>query len=376
MAFNYGNNQIPRPELIDYERVGHLSLGGPSPSGSTHGGAHGYHPEYDKDMYPTVPLTNKSPDEFSDDEDPNQPIIKKLFTGEKCRICERPAKGIKYNAISCDSCRVFFRRIVLIKDKEPHRDSWSKCVKVHIRHRSPELSELQLNIRCQHCRLKLCYENGMQDRYVTSSKAGKKRKADIKKAQEMYEEKKRNKRLQAALTDTMRALPPTQQLNQKKRTVVQMDNISYMMVPIQQRSHYFTNQQESLGNQLLQFWEFYRDPSSEQNSQKLMTLTQAPTSTTVSTKIGSTFRDWMLRKNRLSKWRLDSIQTDKSENYEHLRDGLLLHHRSVMLIFNFLPDLDNFLTDEIKHNMTVSAYGELMVMRWVNAGTDYELSIA
>jgi len=46
---------------------------------------------------------------------------------------------------------------------------------------------------------------------VTSSKAGKKRKADIKKAQEMYEEKKRNKRLQAALTDTMRALPSTQE---------------------------------------------------------------------------------------------------------------------------------------------------------------------
>lgn len=162
---------------------------------------------------------------------------------------------------------------------------------------------------------------------------------------------------------------------------------------------------------MLQFWEFYRDPSSEQNSQKLLTLTQAPTSTTVSTKIGSTFRDWMLRKNRksrtvlwledrfslymytvrqncgdvhvvlylrihsprftvlgalvvlvvlpkavllavniflidmllgLSKWRLDSIQKDKSENYEHLRDGLLLHHRSVMLIFNFLPDLGRF----------------------------------
>ena len=88
MAFNYGNNQIPRPELMDYERVGHLSLGGPSPSGSTHGGAHGYRPEYDKDMYPTVPLTNKSPDEFSDDEDPNQPIIKKLFTGEKVRISD------------------------------------------------------------------------------------------------------------------------------------------------------------------------------------------------------------------------------------------------------------------------------------------------
>ena len=46
---------------------------------------------------------------------------------------------------------------------------------------------------------------------MTSSKAGKKRKADIQKAQEMYEEKKRNKRLQAALTDTMRALPSSQE---------------------------------------------------------------------------------------------------------------------------------------------------------------------
>ena len=86
MAFNYGNNQIPRPELtMDYERVGHLSLGGPSHSGSTGSGAHGYSPEYDKDMYATIPLTNKSPDDLSDDEDPNQPIIKKLFTGEKVK---------------------------------------------------------------------------------------------------------------------------------------------------------------------------------------------------------------------------------------------------------------------------------------------------
>ena len=46
---------------------------------------------------------------------------------------------------------------------------------------------------------------------MTSSKAGKKRKADIQKAQEIYEEKKRNKRLQAALTDTIRALPSTQE---------------------------------------------------------------------------------------------------------------------------------------------------------------------
>ena len=42
---------------------------------------------------------------------------KKLFAGEKCSICDREANGIKYNAISCDSCRVFFRRIVLSMEK-------------------------------------------------------------------------------------------------------------------------------------------------------------------------------------------------------------------------------------------------------------------
>ena len=88
MAFNYGNNQIPRPELMDYERVGHLPLGGPSHSGSIGVGSHGYRPEYDKDMYPTVPLTQKSPkDDLTDDEtDGKEPIIKKLFTGEKVII--------------------------------------------------------------------------------------------------------------------------------------------------------------------------------------------------------------------------------------------------------------------------------------------------
>ena len=96
MAFNYGNSQKPRPELMDYERVGHLSLGGPpqsapsysgpSYSGSSHsgstGGLQGYSPEYQKDMYPTVPLRSPNED-LTDDEDSKEPIIKKLFTGEK-----------------------------------------------------------------------------------------------------------------------------------------------------------------------------------------------------------------------------------------------------------------------------------------------------
>ena len=54
----------------------------------------------------------------------------------KCHIChEKPARGIKYNAISCDSCRVFFRRIVLIKDQDPSRESLHKCTSTRIKNR-------------------------------------------------------------------------------------------------------------------------------------------------------------------------------------------------------------------------------------------------
>ena len=42
---------------------------------------------------------------------------KKLEPGELCAVCrKRPAKGIKYNAVSCDACRVFFRRVVRESD--------------------------------------------------------------------------------------------------------------------------------------------------------------------------------------------------------------------------------------------------------------------
>ena len=76
--------------------------------------------------------------------------------------------GIKYNAISCDSCRVFFRRVVLIKDRDPSRDTWSKCTLPHLRHRLPNKSEHSLKLRCQHCRLLMCYASGMADHFIAS----------------------------------------------------------------------------------------------------------------------------------------------------------------------------------------------------------------
>ena len=37
----------------------------------------------------------------------------------QCSICDRPANGMKYNAVSCDACRVFFGRIVKEQDSNP-----------------------------------------------------------------------------------------------------------------------------------------------------------------------------------------------------------------------------------------------------------------
>ena len=100
MAFNYSSGDDYTPSVQhgnlspheNYDRdigqpmVGRLATmnhDGQSPRSPL-----GYRPGslgYDQNMYPTtVALTKTSPEHFSDDDDDsNEPIIKKLFTGEK-----------------------------------------------------------------------------------------------------------------------------------------------------------------------------------------------------------------------------------------------------------------------------------------------------
>ena len=99
----------------------------------------------------------------------------------QCTVCGKPADGVKYNAISCDSCRVFFRRIILFADKNPGTQQPCKC-RTYIHHlnifsywrfsgenrrRHRDISEVKLMLKCQKCRLEKCLEKGMEPRYVT-----------------------------------------------------------------------------------------------------------------------------------------------------------------------------------------------------------------
>ena len=112
---------------------------------------------------------------------------KKLFNDELCHVCKtRPAKGfkeqadfcqiikqlkddldncykdkrmtsLKYNAISCDACRVFFRRVV--KDSDSAVDYQlpdCKCGDV-------------CNPLCQSCRFGKCLNAGMKREYVSGT---------------------------------------------------------------------------------------------------------------------------------------------------------------------------------------------------------------
>lgn len=83
----------------------------------------------------------------------------------QCTVCDKPADGVKYNAISCDSCRVFYRRIILAVDKDPTFKPPCKCGGVVRRHDGRDAIEVML--KCQRCRLEKCHTVGMEARYVT-----------------------------------------------------------------------------------------------------------------------------------------------------------------------------------------------------------------
>lgn len=96
---------------------------------------------------------------------------KKLFAGEKCSICDREANGIKYNAISCDSCRVFFRRVVLSMEKHSQQNTQLICNRDKVSSCTYGLSPRDTMLKCQHCRYDACQKAGMRVEYVQGTKA-------------------------------------------------------------------------------------------------------------------------------------------------------------------------------------------------------------
>lgn len=97
----------------------------------------------------------------------------KMNTSEKyCNVCGDKALGYNFNAITCESCKAFFRRNALSK-KEFVCPFNQKC-------------EINVVTRrfCQRCRLEKCFSIGMRKEYIMSEedKMLKRRKIELNRA--------------------------------------------------------------------------------------------------------------------------------------------------------------------------------------------------
>ncbi|UJR22699.1 hypothetical protein I4U23_025735 [Adineta vaga] len=82
--------------------------------------------------------------------------VRKKPEGLICSICEGPAHGYNFDAITCESCKAFFRRNALrTNDKFKCRASDGNCI-VTVTTRK----------RCKACRLAKCFEKGMRADWI------------------------------------------------------------------------------------------------------------------------------------------------------------------------------------------------------------------
>ena len=95
--------------------------------------------------------------------------IKKYSEFGNCKICNDSATGIHYNVASCEGCKGFFKRSVLLSKKYECYYGYTCIISVENR------------IRCKGCRFKSCIENGMSTEFLCGGERKRKRRIGVKK---------------------------------------------------------------------------------------------------------------------------------------------------------------------------------------------------
>ncbi|CAF4085016.1 unnamed protein product, partial [Adineta steineri] len=95
-----------------------------------------------------------------------------------CVVCDADAHGYNFDAITCESCKAFFRRNALRLQKLKCRRNDGHC-------------DVRFNIkkRCKKCRLEKCIETGMRKEWILTDKEREEKRAKI-------EENRRLKQIQ------------------------------------------------------------------------------------------------------------------------------------------------------------------------------------
>ncbi|KAL7636849.1 UNVERIFIED_CONTAM: hypothetical protein RMT77_012607 [Armadillidium vulgare] len=93
--------------------------------------------------------------------------VSKRIDGKRCGVCGDRALGYNFNAITCESCKAFFRRNAL-KNKEYRCPFNDECEVTAVTRRF-----------CQRCRLRKCFEVGMKKEWIMTEEEKKTKRKKI-----------------------------------------------------------------------------------------------------------------------------------------------------------------------------------------------------
>ncbi|CAG5102259.1 Oidioi.mRNA.OKI2018_I69.chr1.g217.t1.cds [Oikopleura dioica] len=275
---------------------------------------------------------------------------KKLFAGEKCSICDREANGIKYNAISCDSCRVFFRRIVLSMEKS--NKTQLPCIRNKMSSSLFGLTAREASLKCQHCRFLACTNAGMCAEYVQGTAAfrNKKRKRESSGASQTGASSPNRARLTSSENSPAASPQSSNIFDFSSRSPSQQEQTSnalYRVPPVVQT--FYTESSEV--RRLLSFWEDYAgiratsEMSMNRFQQNINGRFFGPPSPPQVATICS--------------------QTDRPVLRQKVSGLLFSHLEKVMGFVESLPFVTQFFPDKRQRDrITMSCFVELIVLRW------------
>jgi len=139
-----------------------------------------------------------------------------------CEVCGDKALGFNFNALTCESCKAFFRRNALknkvSRDYPPSSNSWHhfpvqdfKC---------PFSNECEVTVVtrrfCQRCRLKKCFDVGMKKEWILSD-------AEKQQKRQKIEENRAKKRTDQVPKPSTSSSSPSSPTEQQVSALVKLD---------------------------------------------------------------------------------------------------------------------------------------------------------
>lgn len=291
---------------------------------------------------------------------------KKLFQNEKCTICGAAAKGFKYGAISCEACRVFFRR--LVKD----RDDWLRnnsgreydkiiCTCLRIKQNHPDRDEEFIRYKCQKHRFEKCYKSGMDDAYVKGSINFDDQRTDsqVRRCDPERPGQRRTRPSSTNIDDDISietSSPKSSRTTSPDYSSSRSQNDITIARPPSTSITTVISPSEVAGiDKLLGFWSRYIEGVTQVRPTEMQALaSQLQNSASITPTNGMDTPDRL-------KTNLDS----RCNALTYLKASLTDHKRAVDTIFDFMePELKRRLSPQTKMNLVQSCVGELCVIRW------------